>query len=139
MGQTTIFVTEADRTRLERTMDALFGGPAEGEPECVRVLRQGLGRATLLKQEQVPRNVVTMNSTVLLSDVETGDQRVRTLVYPSFSNLADGKISVLTPLGCALLGREIGDIVEYPSASGSGRLKVLDIVYQPEAEGEFFL
>lgn len=139
MGQTTIFVTEADRTRLERTMEALFGGPREGVPECVKALRRGLGRATMLKQEQVPRNVVTMNSTVLLSDVETGDQRVRTLVYPSFSNLAEGKISVLTPLGCALLGREVGDIVEYTSSSGSGRLKVLDIVYQPEAEGEYFL
>jgi regulator of nucleoside diphosphate kinase len=139
MGEKAIFVTNTDRTRLEKTVEVFFGGPLNDEPECVRALRDELGHATMLAQEQIPGNVITMNSTVLLRDLGTGEELARTLVYPSFNNVAEDKISVLTPLGSALLGHEAGDVVEHCSRTGAHRYEVVDIMYQPEAEGQYYL
>jgi regulator of nucleoside diphosphate kinase len=80
-----------------------------------------------------------MRSRVRLSDLNTGQEVVYTLVFPSEANFDDGKISVLAPIGTAMLGYREGSIIEWQVPSGLRRLKVEEILYQPEAAGDYNL
>ncbi len=76
-----------------------------------------------------------MNSTVCLEDLETGEEMTYTLVFPNEADIDQNKISVLAPIGTAMLGYRVGDTVEWPVPSGISRLQVKQILYQPEANG----
>jgi regulator of nucleoside diphosphate kinase len=80
-----------------------------------------------------------MNSTVRLIDLETGEPETYTLVYPENAEPAAGKISILAPVGTAMLGYAVGDVFEWEVPAGMRRLKVDAILYQPEAAGDFDL
>jgi regulator of nucleoside diphosphate kinase len=88
----------------------------------------------VLEREEIPEDVVTMNSRVHLLDRNEDSVRIWTLVYPGEAASDDGKLSVLAPLGLAILGCQAGDLVEWPVPSGWARITVLKITYQPEAE-----
>ena len=74
-----------------------------------------------------------MNSEVLLHDLDTGERMEFTLVLPSVADINEKKISVLAPLGPAMLGYRVGDEFKWPVPSGFRRLKVTRIYFQPEA------
>ena len=93
----------------------------------------------LVEPHDIPRDVVTMNSRVSITDTESGEQMVYTLVFPSKANIADNKLSIMAPLGMALLGYRKGDIVKWTVPSGVKKLRVDDIIYQPEAAGDYHL
>jgi regulator of nucleoside diphosphate kinase len=84
---------------------------------------------------QVPAEVITMNSTACLEDLENGEGMTYTLVFPNEADIDQHKISVLAPIGTALLGYRVGDTVEWPVPGGISRLQVKQILYQPEANG----
>jgi regulator of nucleoside diphosphate kinase len=80
-----------------------------------------------------------MNSQVLLKDMESGEETIYTLVYPEDVNLAENKISVLAPIGTAILGFRVGDIISWKVPVGTVKLRVEKILYQPEAAGDYDL
>lgn len=105
----------------------------------VAMLERELERGEVVAPTSVPKGVVTMNSKVRFRDLGSGERETYTLVYPAEANVDDGKLSVLAPLGAALLGAKAGDVVECCAPGGVRRLKVERILYQPEAAGDFHL
>ncbi|HQZ31915.1 MAG TPA: nucleoside diphosphate kinase regulator, partial [Arenimonas sp.] len=92
---------------------------------------------TVLAPENMPANVVTMNSTLVCVDDVTGDTHPLTLVYPRDADAATGKVSVLAPVGSALLGLSLGQQIDWQAPGGRPmRLRVVEIRYQPEAAGD---
>jgi regulator of nucleoside diphosphate kinase len=80
-----------------------------------------------------------MNSKISVTDIESGEKMIYTLVFPFGANIAENKLSILAPLGMALLGYRKGDTIEWSVPSGIKKLKVEEIIYQSEAAGDFHL
>lgn len=134
-----IYITSADRERLLK----LIGKEREFNNtinrEYLNNLEKELNNAKIVTSQQVPKNVVTMNSKVLLIDMDTCEEMIYTLVYPQEANLIEDKISILAPVGTAILGYREGDILEWKVPDGVVNLKVEKILYQPEAAGDYEL
>ena len=97
-------------------------------------LQRELERAIVVSSEAVPHDVVTMNSRVLYADETTGERRLVQIVYPAEADASEGRVSVLAPVGAALLGLSTGQAIEWDFPDGSRRrLRVEDVIYQPEA------
>lgn len=127
-------VSRFDLERLERLLERVGA-----RPDFDR-LREELERAEVLEPEQMPPDVVTMNSRVRFADVETGQESEITLVFPRHADAEQGRVSILAPIGTALLGLSIGATIEWPVPDGrTRRLRVVAITYQPEAAGDTHL
>ncbi|WP_231881732.1 nucleoside diphosphate kinase regulator [Anaerosporomusa subterranea] len=133
-----IYITEADLGKLEKLINAAKEF-STGKKEYLEKLELELAWANVVLPTAVPDNVITMNSKVLLRDLDYGDEMTYTLVYPDDADLAQDKISVLAPIGTAILGYRAGDDVEWEVPNGIVRLRVEKILYQPEAAGNFDL
>jgi regulator of nucleoside diphosphate kinase len=96
-------------------------------------LLREIERARVISPARVPPNVVTMHSTVRIRDPKGGTPENFTLVYPEDAAPALGQLSVLTPVGTALLGTRVGDVVRVETADGIRSFAVEAILYQPEA------
>jgi regulator of nucleoside diphosphate kinase len=131
-----ITVTTQDAERLHSLLDTL---PDE-KRYAAQHLEAELARAEVVAPTKMPPDVVTMNSRVIYEDVESGGPREAVLVYPHDADATNGRVSVLAPIGSALLGLCAGQVIEWPLPSGrSKRLRVVHIRYQPEAAGDFHL
>lgn len=132
---TEIIVTSTDLERLRRVVE-IYG---EGKmADACEALESELDRATVMPPAGVPGDVVTMNSTVTYLDEETGRSMDVTLVYPQNADVSQGKISVLAPVGMALLGLRVGQSLDWPLPDGRRKtVTVTAIRYQPEAAGDF--
>jgi regulator of nucleoside diphosphate kinase len=97
--------------------------------------RGGLDDVRAVPPTKVPDDVVTMNSRFAV-DLKSGESISYTLVYPEDESLEQGKLCVLSPMGMALLGARVGDIVYWNGASGPASAEVLRLLYQPEAAGD---
>ena len=96
-------------------------------------LESELERADIVDAREVPPDVVTMNSRVVFEDATTGNRAEVTIVFPQDADLERGRISVLAPVGTALLGLAEGDSIVWPFPDGSSRcLRVVQVTYQPE-------
>ena len=138
MAARTIYVTKFDMDRLTELIDGLRGVPKANQAN-LDLLEKELYRAVLVEPQEIPCDTVTMNSRVSVTDVASGEKATYTLVFPSAANIATGKLSILAPLGTALLGYRTGEVVEWPVPSGHRKLRIDEIVYQPEAAGDFHL
>lgn len=98
-----------------------------------------LKNAVLVNAENIHADVVTMNSKIRIRDLELNEDYIFTLAYPGKSYLSDEDCSILTPVGTALLGCRVGDTVRCNMAHGSITILVEEIIYQPEAAGDFHL
>ena len=110
--------------------------PGPGQRE-VNQLRGELERARVVPSREVSRRVVTMHSEVVLLDLDSRQEFTCTLSYPEESDADTGRISVLAPVGTAILGYREGTVVEWPVPAGTRRLRIEQILYQPEAAGDF--
>jgi regulator of nucleoside diphosphate kinase len=126
-----MILTTADRDRLVSLMKA--GRTASSTPDVRMGLVAAVGAATIVEPANVPPTVVTMNSVVTVIDIDTGAIAQYTLVFPSDANVDRARISVLAPLGAALLGRAEGEIIEYVVAAIVKRFYVRKVLYQPES------
>jgi len=127
-----ITVSRLDLERIEALLDRL--PPTQAAAHAA--LREELDRATVLEPAEMPRNVVTMNSTVSFTGEEGGAPQRLTLVYPNAAG-KPGTLSILAPVGTALLGLAKGKHIDWPTPDGhKHRLTVLSIDYQPEAAGD---
>jgi len=125
MAKKTIIITKYDKKRLEIFIND--------------ELRKELNRAKLLDPKDIPNNVITMNSKFKLKDLDSGEEMIYTLVFPEDADIYKNKISIYAPMGIALIGYRVGDIIKWPVPGGILRIKVLEIIYQPEASGDYHL
>ncbi|OJH36757.1 nucleoside diphosphate kinase regulator [Cystobacter ferrugineus] len=133
----TVRVTVEDMQRLRAVVDRHLDGTLAAAAEQ---LDGELERAVVEPQDQIPPDVVTMRSRILFEDVETGRRREATLVYPEEANIEQSKISVLAPVGLAVLGLRANDIIEWPLPNARRtRFRIVEVLYQPEASGDFHL
>jgi len=91
-----------------------------------------LERAEVVSAERVPPDVVTMNSQIRIHDLDAGRQAVYTLVFPGEADIAKNRISVLAPLGAALLGYPVADLLGCAAPGAKKRLRVKEIVSRPD-------
>lgn len=98
-----------------------------------------LQTARTISQHNIPRRVITMNSKVRLREWSTQKELELTITYPENANSQKNRISILSPIGLALIGQQKGNQVSWKIPSGIGRFKIIDIPYQPEAVGEYSL
>jgi regulator of nucleoside diphosphate kinase len=121
--QRSILVAVADAHRLRGLLAARRGSPLHDEAH-LHELESELERAVLMARDQIPAEVVTMDSVVSVLDLFSGERGEYTLVYPAEANLAAGRISVLAPLGTAVLGYREGDEIEWLMPGGLRRLRI---------------
>jgi regulator of nucleoside diphosphate kinase len=130
-------LTEFDHNRLRGLLQILR---ARGHADSLGLdaVEHELGRAQVVPPDRVPSDFVTMNSVVGLHDLESGLRFSLTLVFPGTA-AEESCVPVLSPLGIALLGRRVGDVLRWDTPRGAQRLSVDSVHYQPEAAGHFFL
>jgi regulator of nucleoside diphosphate kinase len=131
-AEETVF-TNADFDRLQAVLESPRSGPATG----AAALRKELQRGKVVSAQEVPKGVVTMNSRVRVRHLDERVSKTYSVVYPADADIGRGKISVLAPIGAALLGARIGQVVEFTAPAGRRRLRVEKVLYQPEAAGDF--
>jgi regulator of nucleoside diphosphate kinase len=130
-----IVLTSQDLERLENLLESLPSNAFPGKEE----LRNELDRAEIVEPDQIPPTVVTMNSTVRFRIAPSGEDFCLTLVYPKDVDGSGDKISILAPVGSALLGLSTGDEIEWPRPGGGTiKVRIVEVVYQPEREGKFY-
>ena len=135
---TNIYVTEPDYQRLSGLIETTRERNGV-DREYVSKLEAELDRAEIVDPKNIPADVITMRSKVRLKDLVSGEANTYSLVFPTEADFSEGKVSVLAPIGTAILGYKQGDTIEWPVPSGVRRLKVDEILYQPEAAGDYQL
>ncbi|MFZ1746832.1 MAG: nucleoside diphosphate kinase regulator [Nitrospirales bacterium] len=135
-----IYITEYDLNRLMELLDVglMFRG-SMNESQHLDSLKEELDRAHIVQSKDIPSDVVTMNSRVRLRDMSKEDELVYTLVFPRDADMLKGRISILAPVGTAILGYRVGDIVEWQVPAGKRNFKIEEVLYQPEAAGDYHL
>jgi regulator of nucleoside diphosphate kinase len=133
-----IYITQFDLNRLKELLQVGISF-SKRDHEALESLQGELDRAHIVEPTAVPPDVVTMNSRVRLKDLETNEEKVYTLVFPSEANLEQQKISILAPIGTAILGYRVGDRVEWRVPGGLKNYRIEEVLYQPEAAGQYSL
>jgi len=134
-----IFLTEPDAARLERSIIEAWLRSPTGAPDAIE-LEAILDEAEVVPSTAIDRQLVTMNSVVVLEDLQSSNRMTVTLVYPGEADPDCLRISVLSSLGRALIGARVGDVINTGFADdASGRFVVAELIYQPEAAGRFDL
>ncbi|MDL2219763.1 GreA/GreB family elongation factor [Ruminococcaceae bacterium OttesenSCG-928-O06] len=128
-----IMLTSYDKEKLLKTIQvAVLNGDIQDA--AVRELRNEIGQAAEMEPQEMPADVVTMNTKAILH-IDKEDLEI-VLVYPDEADWSKGKLSVLSPIGTAILGYRQGDIVEWSVPSGTAKIEIKKVVYQPEASGD---
>ena len=132
MKKLPIIMNAADHEELSCAL-AAAGRMNERARAEISGLRSELDRAEIVAPDEVPSDVITMNSRAELVDLDTNERMEFTLVFPPQADIEEGKISILAPLGTAMLGYRVGDEFEWAVPYGYRRLRVTGIEFQPEA------
>jgi len=132
-----IYISEFDLARLLKLFDAEI---RKKDRVHLASLKNELDRAHVMDPAAIPDDIVTMNSRVRLEDlVAGGEWKDFTLVFPPDANIGVNRISILAPVGTAILGRRVGDTVEWKVPAGRRRLQIKELLFQPEAAGRHYL
>lgn len=133
MNDDVILVTEKDLLRIKNILSFQRSEDFEN-------LELELDRAKIITDDEVPSDLVTMNSKVKFLNVQDNKEMVITIVYPSDANFAEGRISVLATLGSALIGLRVGQEINWMFPDGKTKtLRILEVLYQPEANQDWHL
>jgi regulator of nucleoside diphosphate kinase len=138
MADRTIYITDNDMRRLRELIMVAREFGREDE-KYLQELEKELDRAKILNPKSVPSDVITVNTKAVLKNLDTKESVSYKLVFPEDADINKGYVSILAPIGTALLGYRIGDTVEWKVPAGIVRLKVEKILYQPEASGDYDL
>ena len=129
-------ISRIDRERLNRLIDeAMYGGARQDK--SYGALRREVERARVVEPETLPANVVSMRSKALIA--LNGEEEEVQLVYPDEADWRAGRLSILSPVGTALLGYREGDEIDWDTAGGRTRIEIRRLIYQPEAAGDYHL
>ncbi|TDX23692.1 regulator of nucleoside diphosphate kinase [Modicisalibacter xianhensis] len=135
MSRPKIVVNRLDAERLQR----LIENSSKDDYAVAEALEAELERCEIVEPEQVPSNVVSMNSKVAFTDLNRDRQIIRTLVYPHALKENKDGLSVMAPIGAALLGLKVGDIIDWPLSGGDPvKLRIDEILWQPEAAKQYY-
>lgn len=134
MKDRTIFVTQEDMQRLSDLVASAERISSRDLPH-LRMLKEELEQAQIVASDEIPGDVVTMNSRVRLKDLDSGRESIYVLVFPRDADVAQGRISVLAPIGTAIIGYRAGDVIVWSVPAGERRFRLEEILYQPEAAG----
>lgn len=135
MTDRVIYMTSTDRERLANLARRI---EAKDRGDLADLVDE-MNRAIVIPADEIPSDVITMNSRVRLLDLDTGSAVEYTLVYPAEADFARGKISIVAPIGAAMIGYRAGDEIEWDVAGVRRRFKVEAVLYQPETAGDTHL
>ena len=133
-----IYITKQDHQRLTFMLDEALAAKHR-DAAFLKELARELALAEIVEPKNVPADVVTMNSRVVVRDVTSGENSEYTLVFPEQADVAQGRLSVVSPIGTAILGYPKGATITWQTPGGPRQIKIVDIPYQPEAAGDFHL
>lgn len=138
MSKKEIYITESDMKRLKELIVVArkFGNKEE---KYIADLENELNKGKVVQPQDIPPEVITMNSKVHLRYLDTNEKVIYQLVFPDHADVDQGRISILAPIGTALLGYSVGDVIEWKVPSGVAKLRVEQVLYQPEAAGDYSL
>jgi regulator of nucleoside diphosphate kinase len=137
--ESTIYITEVDLARLRKLIEAARDSGVDSNTPYMNKLEDELDRANIVDPKEIAMDAITMRSKVRLKDLESRKEMIYSLVFPNEADVDEGRISVLAPVGTAMIGYRVGDIIEWEVPSGLRRLKVEEVLYQPEASGDYQL
>ena len=138
MQKREIYITKYDYDRLKELLSVAKAFKFQSRND-LKNLKQELERATIVDSKEVPPNVVTMNSKVELLNLDKNNTSIFTLVFPSDADIDQGKISILVPIGTAILGYRVSDTIIWHVPAGLRKIKIKKILYQPESSGDYHL
>lgn len=138
MMERALHLTDYDYERLELLLDNMNRVPQNRREDLSR-LEDDLATCRIVASEEMPANIVTIHSKVRYLDLDTNKERVVTLVFPSNADISKGRISIVVPLGAAIIGRAAGDTVSMKIFNGTMNIRIEAVLYQPEAAGDYHL
>lgn len=126
-NQYSLVITKADYEKLISLI-------SNTNIETAELLEEELSRAFIVADDELPEDVVSMNSKVRFQDLETGNETVVTLVFPHEANIEKNRISILAPIGSALIGLRVGQVIQWPLPNGKEKqVRVLEVLSQHES------
>lgn len=131
-----IYITEIDKERIKKLIDEERKS-GNVLSKSMKILDQEINRANIVPSHQIPTNIITMNSRVLL--YMDNEEVEISLVYPENEDWSNNMMSVLSPIGTAILGYMVGDTIEWEVPSGVTQIQIQKVFYQPEASGDYHL
>jgi regulator of nucleoside diphosphate kinase len=131
----TILMTEDELWRLAQLIECALRFQPHSHQHLAE-LKEELNTARVVAQEEIPRDVVTLNSEVRVRDLDSRHESVYKIVFPRDAHVAENRISVLAPIGTALLGRRAGEIIELDVPIRKKRLKVQEVIRQAQAASQ---
>lgn len=137
MEKKTIYVSEFDFDRLYGLVEG--ADPGIRDKAHLLQLKEELEQGEVIPPEEIPEDVVTMNSRFRLEDLDSAKQFDYTLVFPHQADFSKNRISIMAQIGVALIGCKVGDTVSWKTQAGERRFKIVSILYQPESSGDFHL
>lgn len=138
MNEKTMYMTEFDVDRLETFLEGV-NKSNRYDRNTLESLQEEIERSNIVESRLIPSDVVTLNSQIRLRDIGTDQEMVLTLTLPGSANFDEGRISVVSPIGTAILGYAVGDTIEWSVPSGMKKIRIEEILYQPEAAGDYHL
>jgi regulator of nucleoside diphosphate kinase len=133
-----ITITKNDYLRIQKSIDYAKMKHSIGTNEAENLLNE-LHSALIVDPHEVAGDVVTMNSIIKISFLDTNKSMQVQIVYPGAADIKMNKISILSPVATALIGNKVSDEIEWIVPSGLTKIRIEEIIYQPEAEGHFHL
>jgi len=138
MKKRDIYITEFDMAKLRRLIEISYRSHGKNNAYLEK-LKEELDGATVVSPKDIPDNVITMNSLAVIKDLDSDEEIRCWLVFPEKAGTSKNMVSVLAPIGTAMLGYRIGDTFEWEVPAGKKRFLVVDIIYQPERVGNYEL
>ncbi len=133
-----IVINSLDYTRIKKCINDAKLSKTINATEAEKLINE-LDNAKIVEPREIPSDVVTMNSVVKVRFINTEKLIEFKIVYPDQANVKENRISIFSPVATALIGYKSGDEVEWIVPAGLTRIKIEDIIYQPEAAGEYNL
>lgn len=133
-----LIINRLDYARIKKSISDAKQFKSITNTEAEKLLHE-LDAAKIVEPEAIPSNVVTMNSIVKLSFLNNDKNIQFQIVYPEQANIKENKISIFSPIATALIGYKVSDEVEWIVPAGLTRIRIDEIIYQPEAAGDFDL
>jgi regulator of nucleoside diphosphate kinase len=133
-----LIVNRLDYARIKKSISDARQFKSISNIEAEKLMEE-LDSATIVEPENMPANVVTMNSIVKLSFLNNNKQVQFQIVYPDQANFKENKISIFSPIATALIGYKVSDEIEWIVPAGITNIRIDEIIYQPEAAGDYTL
>ena len=133
-----IIITRNDFSRIQKSIDYAKSRKSIGKNEVENLINE-LHSALIVDPVELPGDVVTMNSIVKISFLDSNKSMQFQIVYPGGANIRENKISIFSPVATALIGYKAGDEIDWIVPSGLTKIRIEEIVYQPEAAGDYHL